>query len=117
MQGTKVFLNGRWIGIHRDPDELKLSLLRLRRAESISTDISVVYDHSLNEIRVNNDWGRVCRPLYVVEKGDIKLTKREAKQMKVRSQVAEADCVCSACGDGRRWQCASLTGMSACSLT
>ena len=84
MQGTKVFLNGRWIGVHRAPDELKKALLKLRRAESISNDVSIVYDHSLNEIRVNNDWGRVCRPLFVVEDGAINLTKQEVKQIKVR---------------------------------
>lgn len=77
-------MNGRWIGVHRNPDELKKALLKLRRAESISNDVSIVYDHSLNEIRVNNDWGRVCRPLFVVEQGQIKLTKQEVKQIKVR---------------------------------
>lgn len=82
MQGTKVFLNGRWIGVHRAPDELKKALLKLRRAESISNDVSIVYDHSLNEIRVNNDWGRVCRPLFVVEQGEIKLSKQEVKEIK-----------------------------------
>jgi DNA-directed RNA polymerase beta subunit len=84
MQGTKVFLNGRWIGVNRNPDGLKKALLKLRRADSISNDVSIVYDHALNEIRVNNDWGRVCRPLFVVEDGKIKLTKHEVKQIKVR---------------------------------
>jgi DNA-directed RNA polymerase beta subunit len=83
VQGTKVFLNGRWIGVHRNADELKKALLKLRRAESISNDVSIVYDHSLNEIRVNNDWGRVCRPLFVVEGSKIELTKQEVKQIKV----------------------------------
>lgn len=82
-----MFLNGRWIGVTRNPGDLKKALLKLRRAESISNDVSIVYDHSLNEMRVNNDWGRVCRPLFVVEQGQIKLTKQEVKQIKVRFPV------------------------------
>lgn len=43
-----------------------------------------MYDHSLNELRLNNDWGRVCRPLYVVEDCQINLTKGEIRELKVR---------------------------------
>lgn len=90
VQATKVFLNGRWIGAHRAPDELKKALLKLRRSVSISEDVSVVYDHSLNELRLNNDWGRVCRPLYVVDECSINLTKGEIRELKARPALPAA---------------------------
>jgi hypothetical protein len=85
LQGTKVFLNGKWIGIHRNPDELKSALLKLRRNASVTEDVSIVYDHALGEIRIYNDWGRVCRPLYVVENNQMKLTKADIPHLSVRS--------------------------------
>lgn len=98
MQATKVFLNGRWIGAHRAPDELKKALLKLRRSVSISEDVSVVYDHGLNELRLNNDWGRVCRPLYVVEDCKINLTKGEIRELKACPPAAQrarrVNCAC-----------------------
>ena len=87
MQATKVFLNGKWIGVHSDPDTLKHALLQLRRSNSLSPDVSVAFDHALNEIRIYNDWGRVCRPLFVVESSKLKLTRHEI----VRLQVCPSD--------------------------
>jgi DNA-directed RNA polymerase II subunit RPB2 len=84
-----VFLNGKWIGVHRNPDELKSALLKLRRSASITEDVSIVYDHALGEIRIYNDWGRVCRPLYVVENNTMKLTKGDIPQLSV--------CPCLSC--------------------
>ena len=42
--GTKVFVNGAWVGIHHDPDELVSTLRDLRRAVEISAEVSVVRD-------------------------------------------------------------------------
>lgn len=84
MQGTKVFLNGRWVGIHRHPDELKTALLRLRRRLTVTEDVSVAYDHALREMRIYNDWGRVCRPLYVVEDSALKVKRSHIRRLLVR---------------------------------
>ena len=35
-QATKIFVNGCWVGIHRDPDMLVKTLRRLRRRVGIS---------------------------------------------------------------------------------
>lgn len=87
VQATKIFLNGTWVGIHRHPDELKGALLKLRRCLSISEDVSVAYDHALGEVRIYNDWGRVCRPLYVVENSIIKITKADVRRLLVRTTI------------------------------
>lgn len=103
VQGTKVFLNGKWIGVHRNPDELKSALLTLRRQVSITEDVSIVYDHALGEMRIYNDWGRVCRPLYVVENSAMKITKGDIPALSVRPPLAASlrpACACVRHGAG-----------------
>ena len=83
---TKVFVNGAWVGVHRDPQTLVRTLRSLRRQQDINTEISVVHDIRLKELRLYTDSGRTCRPLFIVEdqqllirKPDIlKLTNHEA---------------------------------------
>ncbi|OQV15344.1 DNA-directed RNA polymerase II subunit RPB2 [Hypsibius exemplaris] len=65
---TKVFVNGNWLGIHRDPDALVTTLRALRRAETLGPDVSITRSHQQQEIRISTDAGRVCRPLLVVER-------------------------------------------------
>ena len=35
FSATKIFVNGCWVGIHRDPEQLILTLRRLRRQMDI----------------------------------------------------------------------------------
>lgn len=65
--GTKVFINGAWVGVHRNPHFLVSTLKKLRRRMEISTEVSIVHDLRLKEIRFNTDAGRTCRPLFIVE--------------------------------------------------
>jgi DNA-directed RNA polymerase II subunit RPB2 len=64
---TKIFVNGAWIGIHRDPDALVETLRSLRRTTDIYPEVSVVRDIRDNELRIYTDAGRICRPLFVVQ--------------------------------------------------
>ncbi|KAI8817226.1 DNA-directed RNA polymerase II subunit RPB2 [Fimicolochytrium jonesii] len=74
---TKVFVNGQWLGIHRDPDALVNTLRGLRRAADVSVEISIVRDVVDKEVRVATDYGRICRPLFVVdEKTDMLALKK-----------------------------------------
>lgn len=63
---TKVFVNGNWIGVHNDPDELVSNLIRLRRRIDIDPEVSIVRDIKSREVRISTDQGRICRPLFVV---------------------------------------------------
>ena len=58
---TKVFVNGVWVGIHRDPKII------LEHRRDFDIDVSVVYDIQERELRITADAGRCCRPLYVVD--------------------------------------------------
>ncbi|KAH6570688.1 hypothetical protein BASA50_007621 [Batrachochytrium salamandrivorans] len=63
---TKIFLNGMWVGIHRDPDQLVSTLRRLRRSVDVSPEVSVVRDVRDRELRLCTDSGRIARSLFVV---------------------------------------------------
>jgi DNA-directed RNA polymerase II subunit RPB2 len=63
---TRVFLNGVWVGCVMKPDEFSENLRLLRRNGLINIFTSVSWKISLNEIRVQTDPGRGCRPLFIV---------------------------------------------------
>ena len=66
---TKVFVNGVWVGVHREPAKLVTTLRALRRRMDVNTETGVVHDIRLQELRIYTDYGRCCRPLYIVEEG------------------------------------------------
>lgn len=65
ISGAEVYLNGRLVGIHTQPQELVDSVRKLRRSGKISDEINIAYLN--NAVYVNCDGGRIRRPLLVVE--------------------------------------------------
>ena len=65
---SKIFINGSWIGITDQPDEIMKGLLGQRRIATISKEISIVNNFMNKEIRIYTDSGRTQRPLFIVEK-------------------------------------------------
>ncbi|CAK9780832.1 beta and beta-prime subunits of DNA dependent RNA-polymerase [Cutaneotrichosporon oleaginosum] len=63
---TKVFVNGVWMGIHRDAYTLHQNLLQMRRGGQLKHEVSIVRDIRERELRLYSDAGRVCRPLFIV---------------------------------------------------
>jgi len=74
---TKVFVNGVWVGVHRDANQLTEHLIRLRRCSDIKSEVSVVRDIRERELRLYTDAGRVCRPLFVVNQSDQQLALKK----------------------------------------
>ena len=64
---TKVFLNGVWIGVHKNPGHLTDTLRDIRRRGTLSFEVTIIRDVREREIKVFTDAGRVCRPLFVVD--------------------------------------------------
>ena len=62
----RVFLNGRWIGCHTEPNIFTERLRVLRRNGLINVFTSVAWKIHSNEIRIQTDPGRACRPLLIV---------------------------------------------------
>ncbi|XXC01184.1 DNA-directed RNA polymerase subunit B [Thermogladius sp. KZ2Tp1] len=81
---SKVYLNGRLIGLYPDGGELARKIRELRRQGKVSSEVNVAYFRTeyLNEVYVNCDAGRIRRPLLVVENGELKLKPEHIKQLK-----------------------------------
>nr|XP_043625222.1 DNA-directed RNA polymerase II subunit RPB2-like [Erigeron canadensis] len=83
-QATKIFVNGRWVGIHRDPDMLVRTLRSLRRRVDVNTEVGVVRDIRLQELRIYTDYGRCSRPLFIVEKQRLLIKKKDIQKLQQR---------------------------------
>nr|CAB3265015.1 DNA-directed RNA polymerase II subunit RPB2 [Phallusia mammillata] len=80
---TKIFVNGCWVGIHRDPEQLMNTLRKLRRQmDIIVSEVSMVRDIREREIRIYTDAGRICRPLLIVEEQKLLLKKQHIDLLK-----------------------------------
>ncbi|KAI1788825.1 DNA-dependent RNA polymerase II second largest subunit [Ganoderma leucocontextum] len=78
---TKVFVNGVWMGVHRDPVKLVSTLRKLRRKDDINCEVSVVRDIRERELRLYTDAGRVCRPLFIVENQQLLIQKKHIESL------------------------------------
>lgn len=87
---TKVFVNGNWVGVHNDPDDLVNNLVNLRRRCDIDPEVSIVRDIKGKEVRIHTDQGRICRPLFVVGR-DQKLTMKKHHIEKLMPDLVEDD--------------------------
>ena len=63
----KVFVNGDLVGVHKNPNKFVKKLRLLRRNAKINIYTSIYWNIQNNEIHINTDEGRCCRPLYIVE--------------------------------------------------
>ena len=72
---VKVFINGAWVGITEKPSELYKFLKEKKEKGILNVYTSIVFNYTLNEIRVCNDAGRLTRPLLRVKDNKILLTK------------------------------------------
>nr|KAF6282449.1 hypothetical protein mMyoMyo1_010086 [Myotis myotis] len=82
---TKIFVNGCWVGIHEDPEQLMNTLRKLQRQmDIIVSEVSIIRDIREREIRIHTDASRICRPLLIVEKQKLLLKKRHIDQLKER---------------------------------
>lgn len=85
---TKIFVNGVWVGVHRDPAHLVGTVQNLRRRGLISHEVSLVRDIRDREFKIFTDAGRVCRPLFVIDNdpkssncGNLVLTKEHIAKL------------------------------------
>ena len=78
---SKIFVNGSWVGIHRDPDTLLTALNSIRENAASFFDISIVRDVQEQEIRIFTDSGRVLRPVFTVENQTLKIRKGHIRRI------------------------------------
>jgi DNA-directed RNA polymerase II subunit RPB2 len=87
---TKIFVNGAWVGVHRNPAELVATLRALRRQSDLNTEVSIVHDIRLQELRLTTDYGRCCRPLFVVDDQKLRVTKRDVMELAQREDTGKS---------------------------
>jgi DNA-directed RNA polymerase subunit B' len=70
MAGSaKVYINGRLIGFHDDPEGLTKKMIDSRRTAKIAKEVNISFHKDTNEVYINTDAGRVQRPVIVVNNG------------------------------------------------
>ena len=91
---TKIFVNGVWVGVHRDPAHLVSTVQSLRRRHLISHEVSLVRDIRDREFKIFTDAGRVCRPLFVIDndprspnRGSLVLTKQHIQKLEEDHEI------------------------------
>ncbi|RCK56345.1 DNA-directed RNA polymerase II subunit RPB2 [Candida viswanathii] len=95
---TRVFVNGVWVGVHRDPAQLVDYVRDLRRSGDISPEVSIIRDIREKEFKIFTDAGRVYRPLFIVDdkedsltKGDLMITKEHVRQLSAEDMDDDED--------------------------
>jgi DNA-directed RNA polymerase beta subunit len=63
-QLTKVFVNGRWVGVITNPYEISLMMRQYKRNALFPIYTSIHWNIQTNELIVYTDAGRLCRPVY-----------------------------------------------------
>ena len=72
---VKVFINGAWVGISKDPLNLYNSLKEKKYKGIINIYTSIIFNYKSKEIVICNDAGRLVRPILKVRDNKILLTK------------------------------------------
>jgi intein/homing endonuclease len=79
---VKVFINGAWVGITKNPIELYTSLKEKKYKGIINIYTSIVFDYKNQEITVCNDAGRLIRPLLKVSDNKIIISENIIDKIK-----------------------------------
>ncbi len=81
MRAT-IYLNGKLVGFHSNPDEFVKKFREMRRNNQISSEVNISYRKATNEIFINTSESRLRRPYLVVENGKIKLNNDILEKLK-----------------------------------
>ena len=79
---VKVFINGAWVGISNNPNELYTTLKDKKHKGIINIYTSIVFDYKNQEIRVCNDSGRLSRPLLRIKDNNVLITNTIIDKLK-----------------------------------
>ena len=75
--GTKLLVNGKWMGVTEAPLPLTQTLKKLRRNGVLPVYTSISFHHAHNELRIFTDAGRLTRPIYYVDKQKTSFEKKQ----------------------------------------
>ena len=76
IQKVKLFINGHWLGVVKNPLKLYHDLKDQKSKGIINIYTSIVFDYTMKEIRICSDAGRLIRPLLKVRNNKLLLTNK-----------------------------------------
>jgi DNA-directed RNA polymerase subunit B' len=79
---TVVYLNGKLLGEHRNPEQLIKKLRNLRRQGKIDHTVSISFHEENNEVQVYTDKGRTLRPIVILDEGKPRFTHKHLKGLR-----------------------------------
>jgi DNA-directed RNA polymerase II subunit RPB2 len=82
---TKIFLNGRWLGIIEKGYELYLELKDKKLKGAFSNTIGIVFNPFKLEINIYTDGGRLFRPALIVENNKLKINKTHISNININN--------------------------------
>ena len=78
---TKVFVNGRWVGIIDNPVESMRKFKLCRRIGSLPAYNSISFSYNTNEMFIYTDSGRLTRPLYYIDNGKLSYGNKQVLKL------------------------------------
>jgi DNA-directed RNA polymerase II subunit RPB2 len=84
---TKIFLNGEWLGLVKDPIILTKMLKDKRSNGEIERFVSISHNFNTREIRINCDAGRLIRPVLKVENNEILLKDEMINEINIKNKT------------------------------
>ena len=77
----KITINGVWFGFTFDIYYVFTMLKRAKRAGVIHPYIGISMDKTKTEIKIRTDGGRFIRPLLLIHKNELLITKKDIERM------------------------------------
>ena len=81
---VKVFINGAWVGITKEPVELYKSLKEKKYKGIINIYTSIIFNYKTKEIIICNDAGRLIRPVLKIRNNKTLLTRDILNKLKTK---------------------------------
>ena len=84
---SKILVNGNWVGVIDKPLELVKMLKLYRRNGIIPTFISISFNFKNNEINIFTDVGRLTRPIYYIEDGNLSFNRQDVNELFTNGKI------------------------------
>lgn len=81
---TQIYVNGDFLGVHKEPEVLVRTLKSKRRQGIIHPLVSISWNIDKNNIIIYTTAGRLCRPLYIIDDNRFRITKKHIQYLKER---------------------------------
>jgi DNA-directed RNA polymerase II subunit RPB2 len=94
FESTKIFVNGDFLGIHDKPNELIEKLRYCRRNGIINIYVGISWNIDENQIIINTNAGRLCRPLFIIENNKFMINDKDILDIKNKKLFWD-DLLCS----------------------